>query len=77
MKSKHLFLLRLIGIFTFSACVSSPELVTYEESVQETLTPTLSVITPVAVESSVARVVERKIDLWNGDTPMLRGVRGC
>lgn len=74
MNLKYPFLFLLTSILFLCACRSSPELVTYEESVQETLTPTLSVITPVAVESSVAPVVEHKIDLWSGDTPMLRGV---
>ncbi|MGV8026823.1 MAG: glycoside hydrolase family 5 protein [Anaerolineaceae bacterium] len=74
MKIKLPFLLLMIGILFVSACVSLPELVTYEESVHETQTPALSVSTPVVVESSAVPVVKHKIDLWSGNTPMLRGV---
>ncbi len=74
MKLKHPFLILLTSIFFLSACHPLPELVTYEESIQLTQTPTLPVTTPMVVESSSATVVKHKIDLWTGDAPMLRGV---
>ncbi len=73
MKLKNMFLLLFSSFLFLSSCRSPLELVTYEESIQLTQTPTLPAATPLAAESISTPVVEHKIDLWTADTPMLRG----
>jgi len=74
MKLKNTILLLFSSFLFLSSCRSPLELVTYEESIQLTQTPTLPAATPLAAESISTPVVEHKIDLWTADTPMLRGV---
>ena len=57
-----------------AACQSKPALVTYDESIQPTLTVTPSAATTMTEEVRSTAVIEHKIDLWKSSTPMLRGV---
>ncbi len=74
MRKKIPFFLILFTILFSCSCQTHLELVTYEESVQLTQTPTLSKTTPAVVQTVQNGNVQQKIDLWTAGSPMLRGV---
>lgn len=74
MQTRFPFLFFLLVLLLCSSCRFSPELVTYEDSIQPTQRPATLNPTPAAAQTIDSTAIQQKMDLWTADSPLLRGV---
>ena len=74
MQTRFPFLFFLLVLLLCSSCQFSPELVTYEDSIQPTQTQSSLIPTPAATQTIDIAAIRQKMDLWTANVPLLRGV---